>query len=642
MNVPALLAIDQVRDERESFVPTEEERKYVADAWSAFYEMYVLKNQTLDILDGRNLQQFWDDSNRDYACSVPPSDPNDPVHQYVSSISRDKSDVFIANLTGQLLFPSVLAQNEQQETDRTVSKVSKALLEFATNNDGYPSENGHVKMCRYIHKCVVEGTVHVADDVDKENLLTSSLVPNEEIYIRNFYQPDIQKQPILIRAQLDVTWGEAEALYGHLENFKYVKPGFQSWYMVTPEFKGIWEGILEYDRVNIMHVWRNATGKEIAELKKEGRIPREAKRAKWFCILINDIPVIEINSLSPYKDGLYPISKGIFTKMAKPEFYFGNSQPNKIRADKSFIDAWKTLLRYKGKLNILKPLLAIGGEPVDEEIILPSKITPVPEGLQIQPIEGVADPISQADVNLMQMAEQEIDRGSMAPRTAGQQGEGGQTTAREVVIQESNAQKVLDSFSQEVAFLVQARTFPILMRIYQFVSRKDIARIAITDQELKDGLKGTLDVRFGLPDMNGPEDELAKSFEIRQEEMASRKAGNPKDIVYIDPKYVKSLNYYVKADAASGTERNDLVKRQQFNSAIPFMLANPDLFDRAKVGQSFVRLNEISEDILAKSSGQMPPQPMQGQPGQQPQGPSQAGQMMPPQTEMAQLGAMPA
>src|SRR3990167_6904578 len=179
---------------------TDEERQLMKDSQRVIARMWQLKEEKQDILNGRNLQDFWDDSCLDYAAITPKAELNDPVVRYSSTISRDQADVFISSLVNQLMDLSVTAQNKDQEIDRVISRVSRAILDYVHKNDGFPSESGYQKMVRAVHKMVVEGTVHIQDDFTKDGL-ESTLVPNEEILIPNYWQTDLQKQSILARIQ---------------------------------------------------------------------------------------------------------------------------------------------------------------------------------------------------------------------------------------------------------------------------------------------------------------------------------------------------------------------------------------------------------------------------------------------------------
>lgn len=612
------------------------EREFVNKVWDKFRLMWQVKTTPLAILGNRTLQEFWDNSNADYAVLTEPSLANDPVTQYSSTISRDKADVFIAQLTKQLMIPSVTAFNSSQEIDRVMSRVGRATLEWSHLNDGFPTENGHQKMTRYIHKGVVEGTYHVQDDYDSEGL-ESSLVPNEEIFIPNFWQPNLQKQGMLVRAQLNVTYDEAEEIYGGLPNWKFVRPGFSDWWFVQrPLFKSQWEGIMFYEKLQILHTWINLSHKELEKEKKSGRLPKNAKRAKYYNIFINDIPMFPVGTLCPYKDGLYPISKGIFCKHSKPEFYWGNSLPNKIRQDKRWLDGWKTLLRYKAKLNVGRPLQSLNGQFVDEEIIVPFKITPVTEEIQLKAIEGVGDPVSTADVQMYEMAKSEIDDGTKSPQTEINPNQ----KVTNAVIMENNAKILLDAFALEVSFFVQARTYPILLRAFQFLPRRKLELLSVPDQKLRDGTRGTMELIFKkLPKMT-KEEKLEKSFELLKEEKEAKKEGNSKEITYVDVDYLKEINLYLKNDPDSVMKDKGEIETQRFNQIFPTLLQRPDLFNEKEAARELLLKNELDDTLINSEQPMQQMAPTQpGLPGQAPQRSAMPSQMPAGMGQMQQLAS---
>ena len=99
-------------DEKEQYLPNDKERDFIEKVWQDFNDLYQLKTEPLDILGGGTLQSFWDISNYDYNVLTEQGDENDPVVQYSSGISRDQSDVFIGQLVNQLVYPSVVNQNQ--------------------------------------------------------------------------------------------------------------------------------------------------------------------------------------------------------------------------------------------------------------------------------------------------------------------------------------------------------------------------------------------------------------------------------------------------------------------------------------------------------------------------------------------------
>jgi hypothetical protein len=598
----------------------QEDSDYLAEVWLWFSRMYVIRYQSLQLLGGNNIQQFWDNSVVDYSALTADRDDNNPVVPYTSSVSRDKANVFIAMMAARMYFPSVTAQNSEQGTDKIVTRIAKPLLQWASDNDGFPDESGMLKNCRYIHKLVVEGTVHVQDDVTKDGLM-SSLVPNEEIFIPNFWTSSIEKQPIVIRAQLNITWGEAEAMFGHLDKWKYVQRNggwLQQLFVQYPELKNVFEGIIFNDKATILWVQKKATNQQIKELKKKGKLDKDAKRAVFYNILVNNVLLFPVDNLSPYKDGYYSIKKGIFEPMAKTEFYYGNSMPNKISEDKRWIDAWKTMMRFLAKQNALRPMQNLGGGDFDDTVYLPGQVTNVDDGIALAKIDGIGDGINASHVQMLRLAQEEINMGTVSNVTGGQFPESKETATASAIVA-GNARQLMDNFTREVVFFHQARAVPLLMRLFQFLPRRDIKKLSIPEQMLKDGTKGSLEIIFKkLPKMS-PDEMLQESSNIRNQEQASRKNKSPKDLVFVDPEYIKNITFYVRSDAATATMDEDGQRAQRFERLMPVLLQNPDIFDRKSVGREIIQMNDLSEDIISQSNSQ-PSQPGMQQQGQQPQG----------------------
>ena len=611
----------------EKWSPDAEERRFVSDAYSNFLKMWNLRQEPLDILDGRTIQEMWDTSVRDYSViDYDKSSENDPVKSYVSTISRDKTDAFIFNLTSELMFPSVSAQNSEQEIDRIMSRVSRILLEWAHVNDGHPDETGMLKWGRYCHKLFVEGTVHVMDTVTEDGLY-SELCPNEEIFIPNFWQPSLQRQPRIYRVKNNVLYEEAEAIFGDLDAFASVQPGSEFWFYNNPEFKSWWQGMIETDKVQIIYVWENLTQKQLKEQKAKGRVPKDAKTAKWYNVIINGVLMYPVDTLSPYKDGYYPISVGRAFRFGKSEFYYGNSVPNKIRYDKGFLDDWKTLVRYKAKLNAMPPLLSNNPSFTDDEIYFPATVTATSEDVKLTRIEGVGEPVSQSDVLIMQMAEKEIDSGSVAPQSMGQSQTKSMTRGESVIIQD-NAQKLLNGISIEVANFAMARSLPILQRLYQFLPKRTIKKIAIPGQSLSSGTRGTFEVIFErLPKMTDDEVEDA-SFALRAEEMKARRERRPKETVRVNIEYARNLTFYLRPDIGYYQNNKEILEQQKIERSMGILLSRPEI-NAQKLLRTYILANGMDEELLNEEQQAMPQLPP-GMPGQGAPGmPGQGGQAQP-------------
>lgn len=583
---------------------TPEEIAFTQRVYQNFQEDYTLKNTSQTELGGRTLKQFWDNSNKDYNVLVDDYGPEDPVVPYASTISRDKSNAFISRLSSQLIYPSVVAQNKDQEIDHILAKVCRAMLEWAHDNDGKPDESGHQKNVRYIHKAVVEGTVHVDDSIIDKRLF-SSLVDNEEIYIPNFRQPSIQLQPHLFRVKDNITYKEAERIFGDFPNWKYVEKGnFAQW--VSDDLKWV-NSLVEKDKVQIIYYWEDVPRKDLK---------RGVKRAKLFNVFINGVLMFKADNLSPYKDGLYPISKGIFESFSDPNYYWGNSMPNKAAHDKKWLDGWKTLIRHKAKLAAIPPTMTFNGFFLDSDMYIPGETTMAPNGMKpedIITIPGISDGVSNSDLAVMQDAKNDINEGNLSPQASGGQSNRNQT-AREAVIREQNEQEILGAFGQQIAFLVESRTYPILMRLFQFNSKSRINKIAVADQDLGQGITGTFEMIFEKPAEMTKDEIRSDSFERFKNFKNSINEGRPKMSVQINPEYLNELDLYIKCIADPQPKKTSALRRAEAMEKFGVYGARPELFNQKSAAKKLVKeMGDDPSDMIIEQQPNLNPQ--QAQPG---------------------------
>lgn len=605
---PPVLLSKEVEEEDESPVIEDDrspdeiqaEAEFVADVLVKLDDMYRLKQEPQPVLGGQTFKERQDADILDYgALSDELQDPDDPVKKYTSTVSRDKTFAVIANATSDLLYPDVTAQNDEQMIDRVLGRVSSSLLRFAHKHDGFPNEMGEQKNSRYAHTAAIEGTCHVLDIVTKDGL-ESELVPNEEVFIPNFFQPNLQKQPRFYRAKFNTLYEEAEAMFGHRKEFRRVGRDGNWWDKYqdqSPDVKNSFGALLEEDKVSIIYIWEH----KITYTKKGS-----PKRKVLQNVLVNDVPMFPPDHKLPYHHGYYPLSKLIFEYHAKADYYWGNSVPSKCREDKTYKEELKTLLRFKGKQAALPPQIIVGME-ADDTMFLPSAITSKPQGSTVEAVPGITG-VTQGDTELMRMTDEEISRATVSPKITGLPAQH-RETASAVRIEASNSQALLDPFKKQIAYFMQSRSFPILMALFQMLPKRDLRRIAVPDEKLSDGLTGTFEIIFEDVDLLEAEQRMERSFKIRGEQERSRMRGEPKDTVYVSPSYVKNLKFYLFSDA-SGASGKDAMRRDRWERMLPFLLNNPDLFERKEIGRETARLNDFNEKILSK--GQPAQAPMEG------------------------------
>ena len=620
---------DATQNVHPPFQPTQEEADFLAKVYNDFVFDYQQKYQIWEILNNRTVEQYWQDSNYDYN-NIVLDDPSDPVTQYSSGITRDKANTLITNLTLQLLSPTVIAQNENQEVDQIISHIARPILEWQHNNDGRPSESGDLKNSRYIHKMVVEGTVHIQDDIDPDTgKLVSSVIPNEEVFIPNYYQPNLQLQSHFQRVTQFTSFQEMEAEFGDLPNWEYVVPGNLGWINTIETFKERYKATVVANQLTAIRCWYPVPRKDLKALIASGKLPKGTTKAKYFNVILNGVPMFEPKNLMPYYHGDYPVTKGVNEFFSPSEFYWGNSMPNKCRQDKKYLDGWKTLIRYKAKLSAAPTIVNFTGQHIEGDVLIPGNIIDLPSSFdpnKFAPLQGIAQGITTGDIEILKDTVSDIERATSSAQTSGVQPTGN-PTAREMMIVEGNAQKTMMGFAQQVAFIMEARAFPILKASFQFLPRMKVQKISIPSQVFPDGRTGTLEVVFqNLPEMT-KEQELEESFKLLEEELQAGVKGHIKATTKLDKEYIQNLDFYCKATAESLPKENSAMRQAKAQMKWETYVNFPQYFNVKAAARKLVRENGDDEGQMivddsqqpVQQPGQLPGQPMQpqGQPPQQ-------------------------
>ncbi len=615
-----------IQQNPDHFTPSQEQRDLVSKVYNDFVYDNSIKNQGWQVLNNRSLSQFWADSNTDYNVIVE-QDTNNPVVQYSSGITRDKANVFIQKLTMEMQYPSVTAFNEAQEIDETVSYIGKPLLRWQFTNDGRPSESGRSKNFRYTHKQVVEGTVHILDNVGANGRLTSSEIPNETVFIPNFYQFDVQLQGHFLEVNQWASYAEVEAEFGDLPNFKYVQPGSLGWLNQTFAFKEQYKALVYEDQITKIRMWYPVREQELQRLKKIGRLPKWVTQAKYFNVILNDVPMFQYDNLMPFYHGNLPVTKAVFENFSPAQFYWGNSMPNKASQDLHFLNGWKTLMRYKGKLGAIPGLLNFTGQHIENDVYVPGVTTDLPAGTDpkmIVPVPGISGGVTSSDIELMNDTTGDIDRATLSPIAAGQ-GSGKGTQVKTAQLLNQNATEILEGLAQQLTFREEARAFPILKSTFQFLPRQDIKKISIPNETFDDGTSGTLEIIFQkIPAMNSDE-KLQASHKIRALEQGAKKQGKGFKQTYVDPEYIQKLDLYCEASADKWLPQNSALRESKAElkwSTYSNPNNPPGLFNIKRAARELAKgfgdnPTEMVNDQTPSQPG-MPPGPDGAPNGQQP------------------------
>lgn len=566
--------------EKEAFIPNQDTMDFILKWYKAFDEDRQLKDEAYRCLGNINLADFWQNCRDDYNNIVPYKSKKDWKKQAVRGITRDKANGFIAKITSKFIKSQVLAQNKDQKIDQTMSRMFGILLDW------------WLRLCQarrnfidIVQTAVIEGTVHVQQNIINGREIRE-IIPNDEVYVPNFKQPDVQKQSHFIRCQV-CSYEEAKLIWGDNDNWKYVMPGISDKWNIDHEyFQGYETGIQEDNEVMITTVWEH-----------KGYDKKNNPKPKIYNVLISGIPMYDIDYKMPLKHNRYP-EKGVFEKFADTTFYWGNSLPNKIKHDKKYLDAFRTIILNKAILNLLPPLFNKGQEHIDEDVIVPAKITPtqLEEG-DIFSVPGVSDPITQGDLNIEDIVERSISEATQPPTSLGQESDR-QATLGEIQLKDSRAAELLKTFGQFISFLVEDLDTQSLSNIIQFETKKGIQalvdgsellfqkEIEIPEQTLNNGKQGILALRLG-------EGKFPPPIEIAQEEY-----NTGKEIIYAKYKYIEELDKYVYVSANPVDKPSETLERLIAVENYKAVYFNNPFINQLEAVRNVVRANRDDEEKL--------------------------------------------
>ena len=254
------------------------------------------------------------------------------------------------------------------------------------------------------------------------------VVPVDQLYIENIYEPDIQKQGWLIWRRV-YSYTLAQTKYGDRDNFKYVKPGVQTIYDDANRlFYYVYDPNMRVEDVEEIAYWNRSLDLKI--------------------ILVNGIMMTDADNPNPRADKLYPFDKFGYEPINNRFFYY-KSLAFKLQHDADVINTLYQMVVDGTYLSIFRPMVNVGGEIIASDVIVPGMVTTLSSpDADLRPINVGSD--LRSGLETLSVVEQSINESSQEPLQQGIQAPSG-TTAYEISRLENNANTVLGLFLQMIA-----------------------------------------------------------------------------------------------------------------------------------------------------------------------------------------------
>jgi hypothetical protein len=499
-------------------------------------------------------------------------------------IVRNKCISIAAHATARLIFPKVFAYDELSESQSDAAQVMRDLMEWAGDQANYSNTSLHAiitaltdpasvvyteygEVYRKVKRPTGKKGKYKTEEIMDTTLsgFKDEVVPVDELFIENFFEPDLQKQAWLIRRKV-FSYDLASAKYKDVyENFKYVKPGMQVVYNdANQSFYQVYDPMMRpYDVEEVTYWNRNMDVK--------------------IC-MVNGVMLSDYDAPNPRNDKLYPFCKFGYELINNRCFYY-KSLAFKLMQDANIINSLYPMIIDGTYLNVFPAMLQLGGEVIGSDVIIPGAVTNLSDpNADLKVIQSSTAQGLQVGMNTLLKVDESIEQSAETPITPSSQPPGG-TTAYEISRLEQNAATILGLFIKMISQYVKGYGQLRMGDILQYLTIVDAGKITdradliyktfLLHDKQSNGKINTRKIQFtaGLPeeDMTAEQD-LQQSYDVLKEQGG---VDSNIELYKVNPQKFRDLTYMLTIDADVMNPRSEELERAFDLETYDRLLANP-------------------------------------------------------------------
>lgn len=536
----------------------------------------------------------------------------------IRPVVRNKCMSIAAHATARLIFPKIFAYDKQSDEQKDAAMVMEDLMEWSGDVSNYPfvalmrvitalsspasigyTEYGEVMKTVKTHKGDDGNWVEERVRDESYPCFMDEVVPVNQLYIQNFFEPDIQRQGWLIWRKV-YSYSEAQIKYnGVYDNFQYVRPGVQTIYDdANRTFYYVYDPNMRSEDVEEIVYWNKNLDIKI--------------------IMVNRVMLTPCDNPNPRQDKLYPFDKFGYEPINNRFFYY-KSLSFKLQHDAEIVNTLYQMVIDGTYLSIFKPMVNVGGEIIASDVIVPGAVTTLSDpNADLRAINVGSD--LKAGLETLSVVEKSINESSQEPLQQGQDDSPSGTTAYEISRLEANANTILGLFLQMIAKHVKDYGKLRLGDIIQYLTLPEV--VAIEGQEDPSMVYKTFFMKAGkasnknkkiefdssLPDEMDEDEYLDMSYDVLEEEDEKDMA-----ISKVNPSMFRELKYMVTVSPDVMSPRSTELERAYALEDFDRMIAQPMVFDPEETGKLLLSHNPLTnkdpEKYLAKQPppGELPP-----------------------------------
>lgn len=512
----------------------------------------------------------------------------------IRPVIRNKAISIAAHATARLVFPKIFAYNEQSDSQEDAATVMSDLMEWAAEQSNYdyyalqrvlaalysPASIGYTEYAevyRQVKKEKGEDGKWIWEPMLDEDMsgFRDRVVPIDQLYIENFYEPDIQKQGFLIFREV-MGFELAREKYGMCSNFEYVHPGVQILYNdANQTWYQVYDTNMRQEDCEVITYWNRSLDVKVT--------------------LVNGVMMSEADCPNPRMDKRYPFDKFGYQIINARCFYY-KSLAFYLQQDASIINTLYPMIVDGTYLSIMKPMVVTGGEIIGSDVYVPgASITLQDPQSDIRPINTSIDLVS--GMNTLQKVEESVtDSSNLSDTQEGQQTPGG-TTAYEISRLEQNSNTILGLFvkmiSQHVKDFGRLRLTDILqyLTIAEVSAIEDDAPLVYKAFLMPDkhsaGRNKARKIKF---DDTLPDEEISEDAYLKLSYDALEESSDNQELWKVNPSLVRNLKYMVTVSPDVMNPMSEELEHAY----------NLELYDRA-IQNPMLDQEQITKDFLLSS-----------------------------------------
>lgn len=375
----------------------------------------------------------------------------------VRPIVRNKIFSIAGHVTARTLYPRIVAFDNDSIEQHDAAQVMSDLLEWSTfnTNSSFADVSLSAVLAALVEPVSIVGTQYITvfktikttkkagggwntEQVIDEDMsgFQDESIPADQVYVQDFYQPDIQKQSWVIRRRIR-PYTLATTLYPQerYPNMGYVKPGVQVLFNdANQQFYEAYDLAVRQDEVE--------------------EVIYENKRLDLRLITVNRVLITDPDEPNPREDKLYPyVTFGYENLRPNGDCFYWKSLAFKTMPDDKIVNTLYPIIIDGSYLAIMPPVILAGDDIIASDVVVPGAVTTIGPNSTVNPILVQSQNLKAGFDALQKVEESITESAADSANPANDIAPDG--TAYQIYKAESNAKVLMGPFLHMVARYVK-------------------------------------------------------------------------------------------------------------------------------------------------------------------------------------------